>query len=237
MAKNTLVFNEYNNSQEQANNLAEQVANDIAHCLADKAQVVIAVPGGSTPGPFLKALSAKNIEWHRVIILLTDERWVPLSDAQSNEAMVRTALQSGYAKKAKVTGFYSENISASEGVEYFNREHSLLLSLDICVLGMGDDGHMASLFPGMGNLLTALDVAEPPSLFVAEVEGNEFSKTRVSLNFSSIVTATKHYVLIKGNDKKQVLEQASIKKNNQWPVSYLIDAATVNVFYTDHEAS
>lgn len=240
MAKNPLINNQitwccFNDFSKQSLLLAQQVADDITEQLLIKERVVLSVPGGTTPSMFLHELSCIHLDWSRVCILLNDERWVPLNDQRSNEAMIRHALQCNAAKDVEILSYYHTDVAIDKGLAYFNQRYfnqagSSLLSIDICVLGMGEDGHMASLFPNMNNLAEALDTEQSPELIITYVPDKEL---RVSLNLSALLMAKQHYILIKGQNKKRVLERACIEKTRQWPVSYLASMVPMHVYYSE----
>ena len=220
--------------QEQSLALAKRVAQDIEQCLDDKGRATVCVPGGSTPATFLKALSAIPLDWSKTTIVLNDERWVPIGDPLSNEAMLRHTLLHDYASDANIVGFYPNDAATTQSIETavedFNRTQlPPILPIDICVLGMGKDGHFASLFPHMPNLDAALNPQQQPALIKAEPPAKE---TRVSFNLSGLLTANKHYLLIKGSLKKEIVREAQKMQTKQLPISYLIAHTSVAVYHS-----
>ncbi len=113
---------------------------------------MLALAGGKTPVPFFRALRERPIEWDDITITLTDERYVPLDHADSNEAMLRRELLVGAAAKAKFVGLYAYADTAEKSLAKLNPP----APLDIVVAGMGDDMHTLSWFPGADGLLPAL---------------------------------------------------------------------------------
>lgn len=228
MAKNSIAWHIFDDAKTQSLALAENVANDIILLLAVQERVTLSVPGGTTPRIFLNQLSKQDVEWSRVDVVLNDERWVPLTHDQSNEAMLKKQLQQNMAEEITIFSLYDARYSVEQAVHHFNQRH--ILQIDICVLGMGVDGHTASLFPEMEGLEDALAISAEPRLIVSTVPGKE---QRVSLNLSALLTAKKHYVLIKGQDKKQVLEQAALQRSLQWPISCVVSEVLIETYYSN----
>ena len=228
MAKNSITWNNFDSYSQQSLGLAKVVESSVRQLLEKQERVVLCVPGGSTPAGFFQVLSEVPIEWSRVTVLLNDERWVPLDHPQSNEAMLRKNLQRQAAKKVNIVSFYSPNLLIDKGVEAFNRQYSHVFPLDICVLGMGTDGHTASIFPDMESLDHAINLDQAPALIVSNVPDKE---PRVSLNLSALLTSNRHYLLIRGEEKKKVLERAASKAIPLLPVSYVLAAANTHPFY------
>ena len=145
---------------EQARGLAAKVAQELRAALAERGRALLAVSGGRSPVAFLEALSAEQLEWSKVTVTLVDERWVPESHPDSNAGLVRRHLLRGAAANAVFCGLYQPAASLEAAAERAERQLAeLALPIDVLVLGMGDDGHTASLFPGSPGLAEALDPA------------------------------------------------------------------------------
>lgn len=128
--------------------LAESVAEDLRVAVAQRGQATLVLSGGSTPELFLEELSRQLVPWQSVTVTLTDERWVATDDAASNEGLVRRALLTGDAAEARLVGLKTEAATPAAGAaEAEARVAALPRPFDVVVLGMGEDGHIASLFP------------------------------------------------------------------------------------------
>ncbi|MGH1439365.1 MAG: 6-phosphogluconolactonase [Cellvibrionaceae bacterium] len=228
MAKNSVNWYFFDALLKQSEALANCIAADIRLLLDRQEKVTLSTPGGTTPLAFYQFLSCIDLDWSRVNVVLNDERWVPLNNKKSNEALLRKTLKINRAKDINVVSFYSPDFDIEEAVKRFNEKNSVS-NLDICVLGMGTDGHTASLFPNMENLPEALNISSSPKLIVSKAGLEE---SRVSLNLSSLITAKKHFFLITGETKKIVLEQSLLQKTFRWPVSHLASAVPLEIYHS-----
>jgi 6-phosphogluconolactonase len=198
--------------RDDAPSLAAVLADDIAVLLADaieehqRASLVVA--GGRTPLPVFERLRRLDLDWSRVVITLTDERWVPPSDAASNEGMVRRALLADRAAAATFVPLKNEAATAALGAEAAWRrlEAELPLPFDVVVLGMGEDAHTASLFPGSPGIEAAVDPAASPACvaMTAPVSPTE----RLSLNLAALAASRQLIVHFTGEAKWTVWQSA-----------------------------
>jgi 6-phosphogluconolactonase len=133
------------NRQDLAEGLSADVADELRRAIAAKGRATLAVSGGTTPQMFFERLSHQNLNWPRVTITLVDEREVPESHPRSNAAAVQNHLMQNHAAGATFIGLYQNPAAAH------------VPPFDVVVLGMGNDGHTASFFPGGDTLAKALD--------------------------------------------------------------------------------
>jgi 6-phosphogluconolactonase len=181
--------------------LADAVAGEIAAIIADQGHCVLAVAGGKTPIPFFHALTERAIEWDDVTVTLTDERYVPLDHPESNEAMVRRELLRGRATRARFSGLYRAADSAEASLDGLSSPGTI----DIAVLGMGDDRHTLSWFPGAEGLIHALSTAEKRRLAVVRPG---ILTPRVTLTAGALGRAKFAHLLIHGPAKRAALDAA-----------------------------
>jgi 6-phosphogluconolactonase len=231
MERDTMNILQFADAKDQALALAEQIAEDIKAVLSEKDIATICVPGGTTPVLFFNYLRKIPLDWQRVRVVLTDERWVGLEDPMSNEALLKRELQAEDASVVKLVSFFKEGVSVVQAVEELNQNQSDWLPIDICILGMGEDGHTASLFPLMNKLTESLNKHAKPEIALAKVIDKE--ELRVTLNLPALLTARSHYLLIKGHIKKQVLTEANIRPTVNLPISYLLSAVPIAAYYCD----
>jgi 6-phosphogluconolactonase len=191
--------------------LAEALAGDIARSLsqaiAARGAASLVVSGGNSPVKLFQALRTRPLDWSRVCIALADERWVEPSDANSNEKLVRDVLLQDRAAAARFAGLKnaapSPELGAVSAWETFAR---VPRPFDITVLGMGDDGHTASLFPSSPNLKTALDPAAAAACVGMRAPTEPHA--RLSLNLSALLGSRLVYLLIVGEAKLETFTAA-----------------------------
>lgn len=176
--------------------LAELVADQLRAAHASKDRATLAVPGGTTPAPFLRALSEADLVWEDVRVLPTDERVVPEISARSNARLIRENLLRDAAAAATLIELDAHGAAARVAAE---------LPIDVLVLGMGADMHTASLFPDAPELAAALSADAPPVLTIRPAGQPE---ARVTLTAPALRGAEVIHILITGRDKAAALEKA-----------------------------
>jgi len=192
---------------ELAQALAADVARTLARAIDARGGASLIVSGGRTPVKFFEQLRAQPIEWRRVCIALADERWVDPSDPGSNEKMVREVLLKDRAAQARFAGLKnaapSPDLGAVSAWETFAR---IPRPFDVTLLGMGDDGHTASLFPGSPNLSIAL--AASAAAGCVGMWSPSAPHPRLSLNLSALLDSRRILILIEGEGKLSTYEAA-----------------------------
>lgn len=213
--------------------LAAQAAEDLAAAVEARGRATLAVPGGTTPGRFLTALSRARIPWGQVSVTLTDERWVPADDARSNQRLVAETLLQGPAAAADFVPLYAPGLDPEAGAARQSEALAQVLPLDVCVLGMGADRHTASLFPGADRLADALDPNGTQPLLPIRAPGAD--ESRVSLTAPVLRAARRLYLLIQGVEKRTALDAAlAAASDTEAPVRVVLTRpGPVEVFYAD----
>lgn len=205
--------------------LAASVADDLRAALREQDTATLAVSGGRSPVPVFEALREMELDWQRVAVTLVDERWVPESDPASNGALVRTHLLQGRAAAARFVPMYTGAATAADGeAELAGIFSRLATPFAALILGMGDDGHTASLFPASPQLEAGLALGgtvanTPPCL--AQV-GAVAPTERMSLTLPWILHSRRIYLQFGGASKLAVFEKASSAPERQWPVSFVL---------------
>jgi 6-phosphogluconolactonase len=184
-----------------AERLAAHVAAEIASVIADRGHCVLAVAGGKTPVLFFRALARQPVEWDDVTVTLSDERFVPPTHADSNEAMVRRELLAGAAAKVRFVGLYHMAETPEAALAMVN----LPSPIDILIVGMGDDMHTLSWFPGAEGLMQALTNSHSQRLAVVRPG---ILTPRITLTAGAVGEARFIHLLIAGGKKKAALDQA-----------------------------
>ncbi len=198
-------------ADESADQLANDLADAVAARLRERLEVVpratLVVSGGNTPLPFFRSLSRCNLDWQRLDVLLADERWVTESDPASNTRLVKDNLLQGPAAGARYLSLKQPGDTPEEGMESVRRELARLsLPLDVVVLGMGNDGHTASLFPDAPELARAMDTACRERA-VAMTPASQ-PQRRITLTLPVLGSARYSFLHLKGEDKLETLRQA-----------------------------
>ncbi len=174
--------------------LAGEVAAVLEGAIRDTGRAALAVPGGTTPAAFLSALGGHELDWEAVAVTLTDERCVPADHPRSNRRLLDETLFAGPASAARFVALDDAEALAA------------LLPLDACVLGMGEDFHTASLFPGADRLEEALSAeCDTPALRLRAPGAPE---ARITLTAPVLTGAGRCFVLIHGAEKRAALDRA-----------------------------
>ena len=169
----------------------------------------IAVPGGTSPIKIFNELSKQKLDWSKVQITLVDDRLVDPDNDHSNQKLINDYLLKNDVKKSK---FFPLN-------KNLIKDDNFKFPLDICLLGIGNDGHFASLFPNMINNTNMLDPKSKSSIDEVKANGNPFVP-RISMNLPLILSSNLIILLIKGKLKQEVLREAYNNKNI--PLYYLL---------------
>jgi 6-phosphogluconolactonase len=211
---------------------AEMMMMDVANILAgalesalyNEGRVTLAVPGGTTPGPIFDSLCAVSLDWGRVDILLTDERWVPESSDRSNTRLLRQRLLTDKASSATLIPIYAEGATPEDRLDELAATIMPLLPLNICLLGMGADMHTASLFPGADQLDAALTGDD--ILYAMRAPGAP--EPRVTLSAKVLQGAVQRHIVITGADKRAALDRAMTLTPAEAPVAAILADTTVH---------
>lgn len=187
--------------------LADRVTQLLQSAIATKGKASLAVSGGSTPKGFFNILSNKDIDWKKVTITLADERWVELSSDASNTRLVHENLLQNKAAAAKFFHLKQGDVLCDETLTDLNiAANNALLPLDIVILGMGEDGHTASLFPCSDQIEEGLDVNNKNALM--KVEPKTAPNQRITFSFAALKQSKHVFLHICGDSKKRVLDKA-----------------------------
>jgi 6-phosphogluconolactonase len=191
----------------QAANLASAIAAQLAEALSRRALASLVVSGGHTPYPMYGQLAQHKLDWSRVLVTLADERWVAIDAADSNERHVRAALLRHEAATARFIGLKNGASRPAEGAAAaWAALGPMPRPFDAVVLGMGEDGHVASLFPGVPELAAGLNPGAPPACIA--VQPPSARHARLSLNLAALLQSRRIFVQIIGTLKRRVYEKA-----------------------------
>lgn len=227
----SLVNHEYASSEALVVAFSQQIADILSRAIKVNGKALLAVSGGSTPKPLFKSLSNMDLPWEKVNITLADERWVKASDEASNEKLVRDNLLVNRAQSANFVSFTTADENAEYAVDEISaRLDQAGLPIDILILGMGEDGHTASLFPCSAQIQDGLDLSRKKP--VLATQPSTAPHQRMSLSLATIVASQHVFLHITGDKKRAVLEQALTQHTAiEKPIKAVCDNCTVNLIW------
>ncbi|MBK6617377.1 MAG: 6-phosphogluconolactonase [Nitrosomonas sp.] len=213
--------------------LADGVAQFTATCLLDtlsrRKSVSLVLPGGKTPCIFLPALGALHLPWQQIYLTLSDERWVGTTDANSNEKQLREIFLRHMPIVPCFISLKTDHTHPEEAMNTIEAHLAAMpLPFDLVILGMGKDGHIASLFSGMRldpHDTHLCQVASPPAA----------PSQRISLSFHALIKAKKIVFVILGEHKRQLLDHLLTATDETVPFVKLLKHQSVTVFESDAE--
>jgi 6-phosphogluconolactonase len=220
-----VTLDEYADREMMMLRLADRLAGEIGDFLRRHERVSLAVPGGTTPGPVFDVLSAIDLDWARVTVVPTDERWVDPDSPRSNARLIRERLLVGRAAAAGFVSLATADATPEAALPALADAVAPLRPLTVLLLGMGEDGHVASLFPGADRLAEALSASAPP---VMALRAPGAPEPRISLTAPVLTEALSVHLLITGEAKRAVLERAARLTPAEAPVKLVLDQATVH---------
>ncbi len=221
-----LPFDDAATSAEHAEVLAQRVASALANAISAKGNATLALSGGRSPEEFLRRLDSKEVEWSQVTLTLVDERWVPEDHADSNAAMVKRCLASAMPKVNWIPLYRGESPEADAARA--NQLFADLMPIDVLVLGMGPDGHTASLFPGMEGLEESVSPTAPDLCRAIPAEGER--RARVTMTGRAIHQAKLVLLQIDGEEKRATLNRAFATAPTDLPVAAFL-SPPMEIFY------
>ncbi|WP_339858063.1 6-phosphogluconolactonase [Pseudohongiella acticola] len=230
-------LHEYKNQSALLNNLTVRISDLLCKQIQQGGKASIALSGGSTPKTLYQQLSGQSLPWQSVMVSLVDERWVAEVNASSNARFIKNTLIQNQAARATFIGMktsHRDAFAAAESLSNILERHTL--PLDLVLLGMGLDGHTASLFPDAKGLTEALsDTCRPVCCAIQpQPSADDANPTaRMTLSLNTILSASVRILYISGAAKRDVLEQAFIPGSvTDMPVrAVLHDSQTMTEIY------
>ena len=218
-------FVEYPDRELMMMDLADKLGAELNSRLRQQDHVTFAVPGGTTPGPIFDVLSGIGIDWARVRVLLTDERWVPEDHPRSNTRLLRKRLLRDKAAAAEYVPLIGDSETPEETIGLVAEKVAEVLPISVLLLGMGGDMHTASLFPGADRLDEALRDDAPPLM---AMRGGGANEPRITLTAPVLRGDMSTHIVITGPEKRAALEKARSLKPAEAPVAAVLREATVH---------
>jgi 6-phosphogluconolactonase len=200
----------------------EKVIQEKNHC-------TLALAGGNTPKPLYKALSEARFPWEKISITLTDERWVAVDHEDSNENMIKHILLNQGSSEPFFIPLKNDASTVEAGaVEADAILTEKLPQLDIVILGMGDDGHFASIFPQVSNLNALLSSNTINKCLAVSPSGKQ---DRISLTYSYLINSKIIFLLISGEQKNKIIDGAlnGSVAYEKYPIYTLLNQTTCPV--------
>lgn len=215
---------EYPDAEMMMMDLADKLASELKNCLLLHDHASFAVPGGTTPGPIFDSLCAVDLDWTRVHVMLTDERWVPETSQRSNTRLLRERLLVNRAAAATYVPLYAEAGTPEEKLPELAAALEPELPVSVMLLGMGSDMHTASIFPGADRLDHALHGDD--TLVAMRAPGAP--EPRITLSAKVLNSAMNRHLVIVGGAKREALERARHLPPEEAPVAAILSGTTVH---------
>ncbi len=201
---------------------AEQVAGDLRAAIADRGFATLLVAGGSTPAPMFCQLAQADLDWSRVTVAQADERFVPPESELSNARMIRETLLTGPAAAARFVPLWSKAADLAAAADAADAVMAALpRPWDVVVLGMGEDGHFASLFPGSPQLSDGLSPDTGRLCLAVAPHAPAPKEARLSLTLNALLE-TRHILLMIRGEKKRVVVEAARSGNAGLPIHAIL---------------
>nr|WP_312448907.1 6-phosphogluconolactonase [Brevundimonas naejangsanensis] len=218
---------------------ADRLAEALAEALAADGRALFAGSGGSTPSPIYARLAQADLDWARVTATLVDERYVPEASPDSNAALLKRALLTGPVAGARFVPLYSPAVTVDRAAALASQALAAEgRALDAVLLGMGEDGHICSMFPGSPTLTTLLTPGLKPAVYgvPAGRDGAAPPQERLTLNLPWLVSAQRVVLALTGANKRAVFEREAAGDPAVNPIAALIAAnAPLEVLWTEAE--
>jgi 6-phosphogluconolactonase len=207
--------------------IAGRLEETLAAAVLADGRALFAGPGGSTPSPVYALLSQADLGWSHIAVTLVDERYVPETSPESNARLIRDVLLQGPAAAAAFISLFHPEVTVDRAAA--RATHALAAAggrLDAVLLGMGEDGHICSMFPGSPTLKTLLTPTLKPAVYGVPHgrDGTAPSLERLSINLPWLMSARRVVLAIKGSAKRSVFEREAGGDPATQPVAAMIAA-------------
>jgi 6-phosphogluconolactonase len=229
-------LHEFPDAQAMVSALADAIVARLTSAVAQRGRASMAVSGGTTPGALFDVLCGRDAPWDKLWVTLSDERWIAPDRDGSNEHLARSRLLRGKAAAAHFVGLKTGDATPQAGAAKANAAVSALpRPFDVMLLGMGDDGHTASLYPRAPELKAALDTNAPALVHAVHAQNAAATGDRMTLTLRAILDSRWIVLLIKGDAKMKTYRVAESGGDvAEMPVRAILgqSAAPVDVFWS-----
>ncbi len=232
-----LAIETFTDGADWASACAARLTDTLATALSETGKAIFAGSGGSTPAPIYALMADAGLDWSRIVVTLIDERYVPETSPDSNAALVRQTLLTGPAAAARFVPLFHSEVTVDRAAAVAT--HALAAEggrLDAVLLGMGEDGHICSMFPGSPTLTTLLTPTLRPAVYGVPHgrDGAAPSLERLSINLPWLMTARRVVLAITGSAKPAVFEREAAGDPTVQPIAALIAAnIPLDVLWTE----
>jgi len=216
---------------------AARLVESLSAALAERGGAVFAGSGGSTPAPIYRRMARADLDWSRVAVTLIDERYVPESSPESNAALLKQTLLTGRAAAARFVPLYTPQVTVDRAAAV--AAHALAAEgghLDAVLLGMGEDGHICSMFPESPILKSLLSPGLRPTVLGVPTgrDGRGPTLERLSINLPYLIQARRVVLALTGTAKRKVFEREAAGDPNVQPIAALLaHAVPLEVLWTE----
>lgn len=219
---------EFSNTEECNLSLVSWLSEFLTEQISLKDEVFLTLSGGKSPVAFFNLLSQAKLAWKKIYISLVDERIVSLTSKDSNSALVKNHLLKNLAQNAHFISILKDPSSSKELLlEFANKNYK---QADLAILGMGLDGHTASLFPEACEFKNALESEQN----IVLITPKNAPYQRLSMSLKALEKTKKLILTLKGEDKRKIFEEACLGINSKLPISYILHSKKVDcdVYYS-----
>lgn len=224
----------YDSREQLLAELLEHVTGILGDAVEAKGKASMLLSGGTTPGGLYEMMSEVDLPWEKVWFGPTDERWVDPANEASNEKLVRETLRQNKAVGTNYVGHKSDFPDPTSGLEATMKQIKALPEpYNIVLLGMGTDGHVASLFPCSPDTPAALDPANPNSCH--PIDRGDAEVPRMTMTLNQLLKAERIFLFFYGDEKAGVYEDALKEKTGNLPVSHILhqDKVPVTLYWAE----
>jgi 6-phosphogluconolactonase len=237
MHKAKIIWHTFNDRAAFTEGLTASIAETLQDCSSKQAAVLFGVSGGSTPLPVYQALADRDLNWPAITMIIVDERFVPTDHADSNERNIRLAFTSEKNSAPAIIGLWSDTSDIDTAAQSADEKiQALQQPLDLVLLGMGEDGHFASLFPTATLFNEAIASEQPHCILPIAPMPSHAPHSRLSMSLAYLRRAKRIILAITGEKKRQVLQLAI--ENGDYhalPIAALLhsDCSAIEIFWSE----
>ena len=232
----TIAIEAFSSADDWSEACAERLAGALGEGISAGGKAMFAGAGGSTPSPIYRRLADADLDWSKVAVTLVDERHVPESSPDSNARLMRETLLTGRAAAARFIPLHHAAVTVDRAAAMAAKALQAEGPLDAVLLGMGEDGHICSMFPGSPTLKTLLTMALEPAVFGVPPgrDGMAPPQERISLNIPYLARARRVVLALTGAKKRAVFEAEATGDPAVRPIAALIaSGAPLEVLWTE----